>query len=116
MRHRNVALCIFFTLITCGIYGIYWFISLTDDSIECTGQGTTTGGMAFLFALLTCGIYSLYWSYQMGEKLDRARAERGVPTGNLAILYLLLSIFQLGIISYALIQGELNRYYPGDDF
>ena len=53
----------------------------------------------------------------MGEKLDQARAERGVPTGSQAILYLILSIVGLEIVAWALMQSELNRYYyGGDDF
>lgn len=117
MRHRNVGLCIVFSIITCGIYGLYWFVCLTDDSNECTGRGSTSGGMALLLSIVTCGIYSLYWAYKMGDKLDQARAERGIPSGSQAILYLLLSIFGLSIVAWALMQSELNRYYyGGDDF
>lgn len=117
MKHRSVGMSVFFTIITCGIYGLYWFVCLTDESNECTGRGVTTGGMALLFSIITCGIYSFYWNYKMGDKLDQARAERGVPAGSQAILYLILSILGLSIVSWALIQSELNRYYyGGDDF
>lgn len=117
MKHRSVGMSVFFTVITCGIYGLYWFVCLTDESNECTGKGTTSGGMSLLFTIITCGIYGYYWAYKMGDKLDQARAERGVPTGSQAILYLVLTVFGLGIVAYALIQSELNRYYyGGDDF
>ena len=33
-QERNLALAIVLTLITCGIYGIYWFIVLSDDVKE----------------------------------------------------------------------------------
>ncbi len=116
MRHRSVGLCIVLSIITCGIYGIYWFVCLNDDVNEVTGRPGTTGGMAFLFSLITCGIYSIYWNYKMGDKLDQARAERGVPTGSLAILYLVLSIVGLSIVSFALMQSELNHYTPAGDY
>lgn len=32
MRERNIAVAIILTIVTCGIYGIYWFIVLTDDA------------------------------------------------------------------------------------
>lgn len=32
MKKRNIALAIVFTIITFGIYGIYWFVCLTNDS------------------------------------------------------------------------------------
>lgn len=117
MHQRNVAVSIILTLVTCGIYGLYWMVCLTDDSTEVTGMGRTSGGMALVLTLITCSIYRLYWAYKMGEKLDMSRAQRGVPTGSLAIVYLVLSIFGLDIIVWALIQGELNKYSPtGDDF
>lgn len=31
VQKRDIALAIIFTLITCGIYGIYWFFKLNDD-------------------------------------------------------------------------------------
>ena len=117
MHQRSVGMCVFLTIITCGIYGLYWMVCLTDNSIEVTGKGTTTGGMALLYSIITCGIYSIYWAYKMGEKLDEARAERGIPTGSQAILYMILSIFGLEIVAWALMQSELNRYScSGDDF
>ena len=110
MRQRSVGLCIFFSIITCGIYALYWFVCLTNEANEVTGQGTTTGGMAVLFNIITCGIYGIYWSYKMGEKLDAARVASGAPYGNLSVLYLILSIFGLQIVTYALAQSELNKF------
>ena len=56
MRERNIALCIIFTLLTCGIYGIYWMIVLNDEMLDALGENGTSGGMVFLFSLITCGI------------------------------------------------------------
>jgi len=118
MRHqKSVATCVVLSIITCGIYGLYWMVCLTDDSNQVTGYGNTSGGQALLFSIITCGIYGIYWCYKMGDKLDRARMDNGVPTGSQAILYLVLAIFGLQIVAWALMQSELNRYTPeGDDF
>lgn len=110
MKQRNIALCIVYTLITCGIYGIYWFICITDETNQVSNRYGTSGGMAFVFNLITCGIYGIYWGYKMGDCLDEARANNGEPTGSLPILYLILNIFGLQIVTYALIQSELNKY------
>lgn len=108
---RSIGLSILFTIITCGIYGLYWMVRLTDESRAAAGDLTaTSGGMALLFSIITCGIYGIYWCYRLGERLDRVRVSRGEQTGSLAILYLVLSIFGLGIIVYALAQNELNKY------
>ena len=33
IKERNIVLCILLSIITCGIYGIYWFFTLTDDAL-----------------------------------------------------------------------------------
>lgn len=109
VKQKNIALCIVLTLVTCGIYGIIWFITLTDDTNTVVGKPGTSGGMAFLLSIVTCGIYTLFWAYKQGEKLDEAKNAKGLPSGNSGIIYLLLSIFGLGIIGYALMQDSLNK-------
>lgn len=112
VRNRSVATSIILTIVTCGLYGIYWFIVLTDEVNEVTNEPGTSGGMAFLFNLITCGIYGIYWGYKMGEKLDNSRYRNNVPTGSFPILFLILSLFGLQIIVWAIMQNELNRYTP----
>ena len=112
IQRRNIALAIIFTIITCGIYGIYWFVCLTNDCNTVSNDPNgTSGGVAFLLSIVTCGIYGLYWAYKCGEKLDNAKLQRGIPASNGGVLYLILYIFG-GIIAYALIQNELNKFAP----
>lgn len=110
IQQKNIATCVILSIVTCGIYGIYWFITLTDDSNAISGEPTASGGVAFLLSLVTCGIYSFYWAYKLGEKVDSAKARRGYPvSGSTSIVYLILSIFGLGIVTYILAQSELNK-------
>lgn len=108
MKQRSIALCIIFSIITCGIYSIYWFACITNDVNYLSGEEGTSGGVAVLLTIITCGIYGLYWAYKMGDKLDVAKNRRGLPCGNGGVLYLILYIFG-GIITYALIQHEVNK-------
>ena len=48
-----------------------------------------------------------------GEKLDNAKAERGMANGSGGILYLLLTVFGLGIVAYALMQNDINSMVEG---
>lgn len=109
IKERSLVLYIILSIVTCGIFGLYWFVCLTDDTNTAAGVDGTSGGMALLFTLITCGIYGFYWAYKCGEKLDIAKEKRGLPCGNSGILYLLLFIVGGGIIVYALIQHELNQ-------
>ena len=106
IQERNIALYIILTIITCGLFGIYWLIVLADDMNAAAADGDeTSGAVVFLLTLITCGIYGLYWSYKQGERIDKMNGTQG-STG---ILYLILDLFGFAIIVYALIQNELNK-------
>ena len=110
IERRNNAVCIVLTLVTCGIYGIYWNVSMTNDVNTLSGdENGTTGGMVVLLTIVTCGIFVIYWAYKQGEKLDFTKNNRGIPSSNSGVLYLILQIFGFGIIAYALMQNELNK-------
>lgn len=108
---RNIAIAIILSIITCGIYGIYWFICMVNEVNEAAGkQDGMSGGIVFLLSLVTCGIFQLYWYYKAGEDISLAKRGRGLPVdSSMGLIYLLLGIFGLGIVSYALIQNELNK-------
>lgn len=110
IERRNIAVCIVLTLVTCGIYGIYWIVCLTNDVNTVSGDvNGTSGGMVVLLTIVTCGIYGIYWAYKQGEKLDFTKNNRGILSSNSGVLYLILQIFGFGIIAYALMQNELNK-------
>lgn len=108
---RNIAVAIILSIVTCGIYGIYWLIKMADELNEASGHyDGTSGGMVFLLSLVTCGIYQLYWYYKAGEYANEAKARRNLYCDSSSgIIYLLLGLFGFGIVSYALIQNELNK-------
>lgn len=110
---RNVAIYVILTLVTCGFFGIYWMIVLNDDSLAASGESGTSGVTVVLLTLVTCGIYGIYWAYQLGMRIDRINASYGRYTDNSGILYLLLDLFGLSIVVYAVAQNELNQYYAG---
>lgn len=107
---RSIAKCLILTIVTFGLYGIYWFVKLVDDLNVAAQTPEESGGVTvFLLGLVTCGIYIFYWYYKAGDKVNKVKALSGQPSGDSAILYLLLGIFGLGIVNYVLIQSELNK-------
>lgn len=105
IKRRNLFLCILFSIITCGIYAIYWFVVLTNDTNKLAQSKTASGGLAFLFTIITCGIYGLYWAYKMGQNCSMLN---GDTSGG--ALNLILAIFGLQIINMALFQDTINRH------
>jgi len=103
---RSIAMAIILSIVTCGIYGLYWFVVLTNDMNKLSGnESDTSGGMALLLSLVTCGIYTFFWAYKIGEKRDIVAGENSSS----GILYLILSLFGFGIIVYALAQDAINK-------
>lgn len=109
IKQRNIAVCIILSIVTCGIYGLYWFVCLTDDVNTAAEEQGTTGAVALLLSIVTCGIYGLYWAYKMGEKVDLIKSRNGMQTSNSGIMYLILNFIGLSIVTWALIQNELNQ-------
>lgn len=108
VQQRNIVVAVLLSIITCGIYGIYWFICLTNDAAKCADTPEFSGGKAFLFTLITCGIYGFYWYYKMGKTLQQANEKAGINASDNSILYLILGLFGLGIVNYCIMQSELN--------
>ena len=117
MNKRSIGSAIIFTLITCGLYGIYWMIKMTDEMHTLIGRkNTASGAMLIVLSLVTCGLYAIYWTYKMGEAVAEAKSMRGLHTdSNTAILYLVLMIFGLGLVTYALLQSAINDLIDYDD-
>lgn len=109
IKERNIVVQILLSLVTCGIYGIYWYITLTDDAAAKAEDPDFSGVKAFLFTIITCGIYGIYWYYKMGKTMYTAGQKNGVEISDNAVLYLLLGLFGFGIINYCLIQSDLNK-------
>lgn len=108
IQKRGVGQAIFLSIITCGIYSIVWFISLSNEISAYNGENQE-GGKEFLLSIVTCGVYGLYWYYKMGQKLVRAKQRAGQYAQDNSILYLVLGMFGFGIISLALMQSAANE-------
>lgn len=109
VKNRNIVLQIVLSIVTCGIYGIYWFITLTDDTARKADDASLSGVKAFLLSIVTCGIYGIYWYCKMGKTLKVAGDKNGVAVDDNAVLYLILGLFGLGIVAYCIMQSDLNK-------
>lgn len=106
IQPRSIVLAVLLSIITCGIYSLYWIYRITEDLNLLTGNyRATSGGMVVLFTIITCGIYGLYWAYKMGQNCSMIN---GDASGG--ALNLILAIFGLQIINMALFQDTINRH------
>ena len=109
IKEKNIAVNVIWSIVTCGIYGIIWFINLTDDAAYLNDDRDFSGGKAFLFGIITCGIYTIYWNYKMGKELYDGKTKQGLRATDNSVLYLILSLLGLSIVNWCLMQNELNE-------
>lgn len=104
VKHRSVPLAVLFSILTCGIYYLYWYVCITNDTNALSRYKTAGGVTALIFTVLTCGIYSFYWHYMLGKKVGDIEGD-----SSNGALYLILCVFCLGFICLILAQSALNR-------
>ena len=99
---RNIAVAIILSIITLGIYEIYWkylmvknIRTLKGDFRNCTGE---------MLCLVFVPFYSLYWWYNRGSYV-----KSDIKSNTGGIVYLLLALFGLEIIALAVMQDEFNH-------
>jgi len=73
IKKRGLVGLIIFSIITFGIYGLYWIHKLAKDvNAICEGDGKKTWGLLayILLGPITLGIYNLVWVYTLGDRLQ----------------------------------------------
>ena len=108
MKKRNIALCVILTIVTLGLFGLYWFVKINNDVNELANPEKKTSGVAaLLLTIITCNIYGFYWAYKMGGLLDKAQTDRGLPAQNRAVVYLILELV-IAPVGWILMQNTIN--------
>lgn len=110
LERKNIVTCIILSIVTCGIYGIYWLYCIISDINTISGDPDSMSPIVvILLSYVTCGIYLFYWIYKAGALLDQKAVESGRASESRAILYLILTLCLCGIVAYALIQDSINK-------
>ena len=106
VNRRNVGVCILLSLVTLGIYAIYWMYllvknirALKHDDSSCTGE---------MLCLLLIPFYGLYWWYTKGNEVKNLLEEQNYKIASTGTLYLVLNILFLGIVAMAIMQNDFN--------
>jgi len=107
-ERREVVMSVVLSLVTCGIYGLYWIYKINEDLYRLSGeQGNPV--LDVVLCCVTCGVYPIYMSYKWGERCDNIRRKYNQPPKNQSTLLLILPFVGLIIVSCAIVQGDLNE-------
>jgi len=109
---RSPVMVLVLSLITCGIYYLYWIYMTSLETQRYLGTNNSTSpGLEVVLCIFTCGIYYIYWNYKYGKVIAECHQRAGITVEDNSILYLLLSIFQFGLVGSIIMQSSLNRVW-----
>ncbi|MCL2056569.1 MAG: DUF4234 domain-containing protein [Oscillospiraceae bacterium] len=109
LQERGIALYIILSIITCGIFGIYWYYCIASDLYNNRHNIPTTPVLTIVLYIVTGGIYGIFVYYKWGQAMTALCREHSIPDEDRAILYVILALFGFSIINMALIQNDLNQ-------
>lgn len=107
-KPRNIVTAIILSIITCGIYGIYWTIMMTREAVS-VKDATDSAVLEILLML-----FLPFVGFMMVEKkFSEGLAAQGIPHQDNSVLYLILGLVGLGIVPMCMIQSDLNKVAQG---
>lgn len=109
-KTRPVAEVVIFSIITCGIYSLYWIYKFAEELKFFLGDEDIKPGLE-LFLSIICFPYFYYWVYKYGKKLAEAQRRVGLPVEDNSVLYIILAIFGLFIVDIAIMQSSANKVW-----
>ncbi len=105
IKQRNIVTCILLSLITCGIYGIYWIIVLTKDAVSVKDESDNA-----LLEIILMLFLPFLGIYLTEKKFAEGCAAKGVDHKDNSILYLILGLIGLGIVGLCMLQNDVNKF------
>lgn len=106
INKRSIGVSILLSIITLGLYGIYWMHLLVKNNRAINkNEGSCFGEM---LCIIFVPFYSLYWWYTRGERLKQSFNKHNYTATSSGVVFLILAIFCLDIVSMAIMQNDFN--------
>ncbi len=106
ISEQSIGVSIFLSVITLGLYGIYWQYRLVKNTRSITRNENSCVGE--MLCLIFLPFYSLYWWFTRGEVVKKEFAKRNHDPSCSGGVLLVCSILGLSIVSCAIVQNDFN--------
>lgn len=103
IKERNPIVAILLTVVTCGIYGIYWAVCLARESVSVKDPADSA-----ILEIVLVLFFAPLGFFLAEKKFAEGCAEKGIEHKDNSILYLVLGLVGLGIVDYVMMQNDLN--------
>ena len=104
IKKRNIVTCILLSLITCGIYAIYWVIVMTSEAVKV--KDPSDSGILEIVLMLLLPFLGFFLAE---KKLAEGCAAKGIAHEDRSIIYLILGLVGLTIVNFCMMQNDLNN-------
>ena len=104
IKSRNIVSSIILTLVTCGIYGIYWTIMLAREAVSVKDENDNA------LVEIVCMLFLPFLGFFLAEKkFAEGCAAKGIAHSDNSVVYLILGLVGLGIVNFCMLQNDLNK-------
>ena len=104
IKQRNIVTAIILSIVTCGIYGIYWAVMLAKESVSV--KDPSDSGLLEIVLMLFLPFLGFFLAE---KKLYEGCVAKGIAKSDNSIIYLILGVVGFGIINYCMMQNDLNK-------
>ena len=107
LEKRSVATVVVFSLLTCGIYMVYWTY-VTCQALQQLGKKTSLPViLTTLMMLFYSSVGGALLAIDADDNVNAIKEAYGIPKQDNKVLWLLLGIF-VPVVTVALVQNEIN--------
>ena len=106
---RNPIVVYILTLVTCGLYGLFWIKTTSEEMNAALGREEFNPTMEVVLSLVTCGIWMLWWDWRASEASVEVCRTFGVEPKFESAIAFVITWFFFGVG----IQFNLNEAFEG---
>ncbi|MBW2460915.1 MAG: DUF4234 domain-containing protein [Deltaproteobacteria bacterium] len=113
MTRRSPITVVVLSLVTFGLYALYWLYVTTEELSQETGRGDLSPTMDVLLAVCTFGLWGMYATYRNAGLAHEELAAAGISREDKSLIVgvALVATFFSGwawLVAVAILQEELN--------
>ena len=113
---RSVPMLVLLSIVTCGIYYLYWIYKTTDEIKNFMEREDINPALELILVLVTCNIYSLYWYYKYGKIVYlEMTAKAGMDNSEDSTVLLVILGLLVYVAAGAIMQDKLNAIWNSID-
>lgn len=106
VKNRSVATVVILSIVTCGIYNIYWMWCAINE-LDSAGKKSNMDPI-IQFILLFFYVGYIVFALNASENINSIREQKGLPPKDDKVLWIILSII-FPLAEIALVQSAMNE-------